>query len=135
MSNVSTVAAMYEAVGRGDLESFLANLDDDCVWENPGPAHLHGYFGVKRGPREVRGVFEFVAAQLGVTTFRPERMFEDGDAVIAVVAVEGTVPSTGKSWGGRAAQQFTFGPDGKVVAFRDYQDSWAVAAALEPDPR
>lgn len=131
MSNLPTVTAMYEAIGRGDLPSFLAKLSDDCVWENPGPPHVPDYFGVKRGREEIQGLFQFVGTELGVSTFRPERMFEDGDTVIAVVAVEGTAPSTGKTWGGRVAQQFTFGPDGSVVAFRDYQDSWGVAAALE----
>jgi hypothetical protein len=39
VSHIPTVTAMYEAIRRGDLASLLTKLNDDCVWENPGPPH------------------------------------------------------------------------------------------------
>src|SRR4051812_36213584 len=70
---VDTVLAVYDAFGRGDLESLLDLFSDDAVMEDHGvttSAQLAGHplLGVRRGKAEVAAFFA-EAATLKVHEF------------------------------------------------------------------
>lgn len=127
--NLVTVERIYEAFGTGDINALLAMLADDVVWDNPGPEEFE-YFGTKHGRTDVATTFQFVASRMGVTRFEPQHRFAEGDKVFSVLAIEGIATPSGKPWGGRVLHEFTFGSDGKVVAFLDTQDNHRLATAL-----
>jgi uncharacterized protein len=127
--NLATVAAMYEAFGRGDIPTVLSFLDDGVEWSNVGPADIP-YFGVKHGHAGALTVFAFLGEHVEMAVFDPRTFIADGQHVVALVRVAATVKSTGLGYDEETVHVFDFNDEGRVVRFRDYQDTDAVATAL-----
>jgi ketosteroid isomerase-like protein len=127
--NLATVAAMYHAFGVGDIPAVLDHLDQTVEWSNRGPEDIP-YFGVKHGHEGALAVFGFLGENVDITVFEPHTMIADEDRVVTLVRVAATVRSTQVSYDEETVHVFDFNSDGKVVRFRDYQDTDAVAAAL-----
>jgi ketosteroid isomerase-like protein len=121
--HVATVRSFYEAFGRGDVGPIIDAADDDVVWEAGAVDHGVPLLTPGRGKAHVANFF----AQLGELEFKrfePLVIFGSGDHVMAVCAVEFLVPATGRSVREEGeGHLWTFGPDGKVVAFRHYSDT------------
>lgn len=128
-SNLAAVQAMYEAFGQGDIPSLLSHLDPDVEWSNRGPADIE-YFGVKRGHDGALAIFRFLAEHVDITAFEPHTMIADADHVVVLVRVSATVKETGLSYDEETVHVFDLDTDARVVRFRDYQDTEAVAKAL-----
>jgi ketosteroid isomerase-like protein len=127
--NLETVAAMYQAFGRGDIPGVLSHLDPRVEWSNRGPTDID-YFGVKHGHDGALAIFGFLGEHVDITAFEPHTMIADNDHVVALVHVAATVKSTGLAYDEETVHVFEFDGDGRVVRFRDYQDTEAVARAL-----
>ena len=127
--NLATVAAMYQAFGLGDIPAVLDHLDPKVEWCNRGPGDIP-YFGVKHGHEGALAVFGFLGENVDITAFEPHTMIADGDHVVALVRVAGNVRSTQMGYDEETVHVFDFNSDGKVVRFRDYQDTEEVAKAL-----
>ena len=127
--NLATVTAMYDAFGAGDIAAVLDHLDQRVEWSNRGPEDI-SYFGVKRGHEGALAVFGFLGENVDLTVFEPHTMIADENHVVALVRVAGTVRSSQLTYDEETVHVFDFNSDGKVVRFRDYQDTDAVARAL-----
>ncbi len=127
--HVATVASLYEAFGRGDIATIVDAVADDVDWEVGAVDHGLPLLAPGRGKAHVADFF----SQLGEVEFKrfePRLLFGSGDHVMAVIAVEFLVPKTGRSVREEAeGHLWTFGPDGKVVAFRHYVDTLQHAQA------
>jgi uncharacterized protein len=121
--HVATVASFYEAFGRGDIGTILDAVAEDVAWEAGAADHGLPLLTPGRGKAHVAAFF----AQLGALEFKrfePRYLFGSGEHVMAVIATEFLVPSTGRSVSEEAeGHLWTFGPDGEVVAFRHYSDT------------
>src|SRR5688500_10981130 len=120
MRNVTSVQAIYEAFGRGDVPAILEHLSEDLDWEyayraapNPVP-----WLQPQRGRGGAAAFFEALKA-LDFHSFAPRVLLEgnlEGEGVVvALIDLEATVRQTGR----RMVEQheahiWHFGPDGKV---------------------
>ena len=124
--STTTVQDLYAAFGRGDIPAILERLADDVRWEHwpdGSGAQRHGvpWLAERTGPREVGEFFTSLAA-LEFHRFEAVAFLEGARTVAAVVAIDVTVKATGERIRDEEIHLWTFGPDGRVVAFRHYVD-------------
>jgi ketosteroid isomerase-like protein len=128
--NVGTVAAIYEAFGRGDIPAILARMADDVDWESGAADHGIPWLIPGRGPAHVASFFERLQA-IEIRRFEPFSLVPDGDRVIALIDLEAVVIETGRSFDDIELHLWTFDESGRVAAFRHFTDTIAHRAALE----
>lgn len=122
MSNIPTVQAIYEAFGKGDVPAILAQLDAGVDWEHDGRDVGVPWLAPGRGIGHVQAFFGSLAG-FQITKFEPTNLLEGGNQVAAVIRIEATVPATGGQVKDLEMHLWTFGPDGKVTAFRHIVDT------------
>lgn len=126
MSNhAATVASIYEAFGRGDVEGVLARLDEEVRWEQWDDNHAQRagvpWLCERRGREGVAEFFRVVGG-LRMHEFRVLKMLAGEDSVAAEVIVDFTAPS-GVRLRDEELHLWIFGPDGKVARMRHYVDT------------
>ena len=77
--NLETAKKGTEAYGTGDVETALADFDDDIEWSIPGNSTLSGTYRGKDKFMELLGKL----AEKSFTT-KPERFIADGDDVVVI---------------------------------------------------
>jgi ketosteroid isomerase-like protein len=129
--NVATVRSMYGAFGRGDIPFILDHLTDDISWED-GSTDDYGvpWLTPGTGKEHVAKFFEAVAG-FDFKRFDVLAVAGDGDRVLALIDEELLVRSTGRSIAGLNAHIWTFGPDGRVHAFRHLADTVQHVRAMQ----
>lgn len=124
-SNTAVIQNVYSAFNQGDLQAVLANVDTGAEWVNYGPSSVP-YFGDFTGR-----ITDFFAA-IGQSTTNGkvtvDRYMDAGDSVIAEARWTATVKGTGAQLDAPVAHIFTLRA-GKVISWRGYADTAAVAAA------
>ena len=130
-ANAATVAAMYEAFGRGDIPFIIEHLSDDIDWET-GRQDDHGIPWLRpgRGKAHVASFFESLAA-LEFKRFEATAILGGGATVVALIDAEIVVRDTGSVLNQLEAHVWTFGEDGLVHAFCHMVDTMAHARALQ----
>jgi hypothetical protein len=128
-ANIKTVRDCYDAFGRGDIPFILGMCADDIDWQGSDAAEVP-YSGRYRGPAGASQFFQKIGAALDVKAFQPKTFIASGNEVMTTGSWSCTAKSTGKSFTAEWAMRFVFGQDGKVTAFRSYDDTAIVTAAL-----
>jgi ketosteroid isomerase-like protein len=77
--NLEIAKKGYEAYGKGDVETALADFDDNIEWVVPGNSAVSGTYRGKDRFMEMLGKL----AEKSFTT-TPERFFADGDDVVVI---------------------------------------------------
>jgi len=124
--NRTTVIGIYEAFGRGDLDSVLASVADDVDWGlEPGHPALEvaPWLANVRAKADVPGYFGGLAGAVEFHDFHPIAIGADGDHVVSLIHEDFTVHATGKHVVTTAVHHFTFGDDGLVARYRPIVDS------------
>ena len=124
-TNLETVKALYEAFGRGDVETILGMVSEDIEWE-PWADNSSQKAGVpwfkQRSGRE--GVAEFfgVVGQFKIAEFSVLDIMASDKQVTAEIVIETEVPG-----GGRLRDEemhlWSFDADGKINRMRHYTDT------------
>lgn len=121
MSNTEAVQVIYEAFGRGDVETILDTLDDAVEWETAVPVSGVPWLQPRRGKANVVGFFESLGS-LEITRFEPHTIFDGGDKGFVLIAFEATAhgkrycfPNNGHLW--------QFNAVGKVVKYDHVTDT------------
>ena len=127
--NLQVVHQAYAAFGQGDVAGVLAVLAEDVRWSTPGSPDVVPYAGSRTGHEQVAGYFEAFGGAVEVTEFEPQRFFAQEDMVVVLGHYAFRVKSTGKTVHTDWVHAFTI-RDRKIVAFRGYEDSAAVAVAF-----
>ena len=127
-ANIETVRRLYADFGRGDIPALLAALDPDVEWINAGPDAI-AYAGTRRGLAHVREFFATLAASVEVRTFEPREFLAQEDRVVVLGGWTGRVKATGRGYASEWAMAWTV-KNGRVTAFRSYEDTHAVAMAF-----
>jgi ketosteroid isomerase-like protein len=126
---VETVQRLYGAFGQGDIETVMNGLDAEITWVNPGPAEIP-YFGTHQGRQAVlQNIFGFLGQNIDIQVFQPTSMLAQDDKVVVLLDMELAARATGKKVVQKVAHVWTF-KDGRPVHFHDFQNSYAIAAAL-----
>ena len=134
MSNLKTVAGIYESFGKGDVPGILAVLADDVEWESwaDNSAVKAGvpWLTPRHGKDDVVHFFE-TAGQMKITDLQVLNMMEGGNEVAVSFILETDLPA----WGGghyrdEEIHLWTFNDQGKVVRLRHYVDTAKHIAAF-----
>ncbi len=120
--NTRTVAGIYEAFARGDVEWILAQLDDHVEWDQGIRDGGLPYLQPGRGKAHVGEFFGRLMATLELTRFEPGTICDGGDVVMVPIDVAGRIIGGGEIPLDREAHEWHFGPDGKVTSFRHILD-------------
>lgn len=131
MTHTETVQQIYAAFFRGDIAFILAQLAPDVAWDQgldvPVPWLQPGH-----GVAHVASFLKVVGEQLAFDRFEIQNVLAGGDQVVALVAVSVRVLPTGKRADDYEAHVWTFGKDGKVVAFRHLVDTHKHVSVARP---
>jgi len=127
--NGRTVAAMYEAFGRGDVPFILEQIAPEVEWIESDAQRLPAR-GTSRTPQEVlQNVFMQVPAHFERFELRPELWIEAGDDVVVTGRVVARTNS-GRDLDAPYAHVFSF-RDGKVVRNDNFHDTALWLEALD----
>ncbi len=122
-THAGTVGEMYAAFGRGDVPFVLSCLSDDVSWDEGLRATDIPWFQPRRGKQGVAEFFSVLAQGMELTVFEPQMILGDGNTVLSVIRVAGTVISTGKSFDEDLwVHRWIFDNAGKVATFRHIGD-------------
>jgi ketosteroid isomerase-like protein len=127
-AHLQSVTAMYEAFGRGDVETILSHLSEDITWDvtdEPWTPHAANvpWLTPRRGREEVAEFFAIVGG------WSYER-FEVLDTLVSDKQVAVEIRLTAQLPNGSRIDEevihlWTFGPDGKVAKLRRMLDTAA----------
>ena len=80
--NVEIAKKGYEAYGAGDVETALADFDDNIEWTIPGNSTISGTY---RGKNQFMEMLGKLAEKSFTTT--ADRFFADGDDVVVITKI------------------------------------------------
>lgn len=124
--NLKTVAAVYEAFGRGDIEFILDKLAEDVAWEQWGN-NVAQKTGVPwlQSRRGKEGVLEFfsVVGSFDYKEFSVLSLMEGKNQVAAEIVIEASVPATNGHFRDEEIHLWTFDDAGKITRMRHYTDT------------
>jgi len=123
-SNLANVHSLYEAFGRGDVETILQGCAPNIQWHSGGTREDFPVFGPRSGIEGVKSFFKDVAENNQFSLFEPRDFFANGDKVVVTGHYTMTQKKTGKPVDSDWAHIFTF-KGGKCVAWRELNDSTA----------
>jgi ketosteroid isomerase-like protein len=126
--NINVVQNAYAAFGRGDSEAVVAACAPDVSWNVTGSRDDYPTMGVWNGTREVREFFRLVGETEEFSEFTPKQFYSVDDKVFVLGHYALKVRQTGKPVVSDWAHVFTF-KGGKIVAFREFNDSAQFVAA------
>lgn len=128
--NVKAVQAMYEAFGRGDIDTILDQLADNVDWGVEPESKIAPWHG-RRTKAEVPAFFKAISDTHDVTEFTPLAFATNDTDVMVVIRYGFKMKATGKSGSMDLHHWWRF-EDGKVVMVRGTEDTAKVAEALKP---
>jgi ketosteroid isomerase-like protein len=130
--NVGTIKQMYEAFGRGDVETILGLLTDDVDWSTDAAIESAPWYGPRHGKDGVRSFFEGIASAGPVTEFTPLSYASNDEGDVMVFIRYGfTATATGRDARMHLHHYWKF-RDGKVCYVRSSEDTALVSSVLAP---
>ena len=120
--NVGTVAAIYEAFGRGDIPAVLDKLADDVDWEPGIRETAVPYYVAGRGKAAAASFFRELAANFELTLLDVLAICDGGDIVTVPIRYGGRVVGGGEIPGAIECHVWRFDSDGKIAAFNHVLD-------------
>ena len=118
--NKAAVVAAYDAFGQGAVEAVVAMNAPDAVWvvHSAPTSPLHGEH---KGLDGIAALFGLIGDTIDISGFEMQPIAAEGDIVVTKGEQNYVVKSTGKSVSGPLIHIFTFGPDGKVTRFEEFE--------------
>ena len=128
-ANIKTVAAAYEAFGRGDVAAILDTVTDDVDWAAEAATPTAPWYGMRRGKDAVARFFTDFGSAMEVEEFTPLTFAANETDVLTVVRCRTTSRRTGKSTAMDLHHLFRF-RDGKIAYYRGTEDTAQTEQAL-----
>ncbi|MGP1353853.1 MAG: nuclear transport factor 2 family protein [Parasphingopyxis sp.] len=117
----SVVDSFYAAIHGGDFDALFDILSDDCTIEYYGPSAIP-FAGIFRGKEKCRIFFGHVANDVEIQDFRQEEFIVDGSKSAVVGHLTLKLHAKGRVYDSDYVHVIDVA-DGKVIRFRDFQDS------------
>lgn len=125
--NLATTQAIYEAFGKGDMGTILAQVSDDVRWETweDNRAQKAGvpWLTSRSGKAGVQAFFKVVGGGFEIRDFQVLGMMAGGNQVAVSVLMDATIRSSGKHLRDEELHVWTFDAAGQVVGLRHYVDT------------
>ena len=123
---LSTVGKIYEAFGKGDIPTILAQMADDEQWEawadNSAQKAGVPWLQARQGKDGVLAFFQ-VLGGMPVKDFQVVSLMAGGNQVAAEFVIEVEVPTTGGHYRDEEIHLWTFNEAGQVSRLRHYTDT------------
>jgi len=121
------VQQAYNNFKTGDIDALISLMSDDVTWRLP---EIQGVpFAGSRSTRAgVADFFQILATDQESVRFEPREMIAQGDKVASLGSYKWKVKSTDRDYECDFCHVFTI-RDGKIVAFEEFTDTAAAAAA------
>jgi hypothetical protein len=120
--NVDTIKNLYEAFGRGDVQTIMDNLTDDVDWSADVAGSVAPWHGRKEGKAAVPSFFEGIANSTTVLEFTPLAYAATDNEVLTFVRYRVRGNDTGRE-GEMNIHHYWRLRDGKVEYYRGSEDS------------
>ena len=128
--NIKTIQMFYEAFGRGDIATIVANVTDDVDWAAEAAGTEAPWYGPHSGPSGVQDFFTAFGSTMEVEGFEPITYAGTEDEVLSLVNFAAKNRETGKRVSHTLHHYFRF-REGKVSYYRGTEDTAQVAATFE----
>lgn len=128
-SNKKIIQRILADFAAGRVESLLAAISEDVVWELP---HTHRAYPIRpsyTGRDATLQLLEDVGALSDVSVFEPREFIAEGDAVVVITHEVATVKATGRTHSQDFVQVWTL-RDGKIVRCRVFEDTYGAVQAF-----
>lgn len=127
-ASFDTVMTFMGAVGSGDMQTAIALMADDMVWQNEGDSAMP-WIGPWNGKEEILAFLPIFGENFKTTAWENTDAFASGDTVAVFGRMNGITTHSGKEIG-----EFSFAlrakvRDGKLVLWNWFEDSYAVSQA------
>ena len=127
--NVELMQRMYEAFGKGDVQTVLERMDEGIEWHE-SENFLYADRSPYVGPQTVlEGVFMRLGEDWEVFEVVPDELLDAGDRVVALGRYNAKHRATGKQVRPRFAHVWSV-RDGKVTVFQQYTDTKGFSDAV-----
>jgi ketosteroid isomerase-like protein len=127
--NTKTIQRVYEAFGRGDIQTVLDAVTDDVDWASEASSTGAPWYGIRHGKADVASFFEAFGSTMEVQEFNPYAFAANDSEVHTVVHCRATSRATGKAMDQDLHHYFRF-RDGKIAYYRGTEDTAQTEAAL-----
>ena len=127
-SNLEIIKDAYAAFGRGDIDAVLSLQASNVEIEYDGRGHIP-WAGSFRGLDGATKFFAAIGTSSEVESFEPRVFIGQDDRVVVLGFEKIRSKRTGRSYESQWPHSFTL-VGGKIVKFREYADTAAVAAAF-----
>lgn len=125
--NVAIIQKVFEAFGRGDVQTILDYCTNDCEFYCPGPSSIP-YAGTKKGRAEIQGYFDALTVTQSDANLSIDQFVSEDDTVVAIGRYTAKVNSTGKPIDTPVVLTFRV-RNGKITRHMVIGDTAALAAS------
>ncbi|TKK69222.1 DUF4440 domain-containing protein [Ilyomonas limi] len=131
LDNAATVAQMFDAFKKGEVDKLLSFMHPRVIWTISGAAPIP-YARTYRGKQDTASFFPEVARAVTFTEFEPEKIVNiDDHTVVSIGHLTAIANETGKEMKSDWVMLSEFDEEGMLVRFRDYTDTQTVAKAFQ----
>ena len=127
-TNIAVVKLLYNAFGRGDIETVLGTLAPDIEWHAGGEKQDYPLFGPRKGIAQVQEFFRLVSELLDFSAFSPSEFFTEGDKVIVLGYYSMLMRHNGRKVACDWVHVLTLNR-GKITRFRELTDTAQIVDA------
>jgi uncharacterized protein len=128
--NVDLIKRLYEAFGKGDIDTIIDHLASQFVWRFDAPSTVP-FAGDFKTPDEVRrGFFGSLAETQKDQALKPEEFIAQGDKVVMIGRYSAMVTATNKRFDLPLVHVFTI-QNRKVTQYLNFTDSATIAEAYK----
>ena len=125
------VDELLERIGKGDVEGAVELFAPDAVWELPGDPDIVPWAG-RRAVEHIPQFFLTIGALTNRELFEVQRIVVDGPNAVLIGRARVVVRATNKVIDTPFAIDIVVDAEGRISRYYMFEDSLAVARALEP---
>jgi hypothetical protein len=133
--SLTTITAIYEAFGKGEIPTILSHMADDVQWEawadNTAQKAGVPWLQARQGKEGVLAFFQYLGTQMQVKDFQVLSIMDGGNQVAVEFVIEVAIPASGTHYRDEEIHLWSLNAEGKVTRLRHYTDTAKHIAAAQ----